>query len=46
VIDSPIAFFEQYNKLEEKEFRSSDTCSPKDAMTLVKKAMKAFGKKH
>jgi inorganic pyrophosphatase len=45
-IDQLIAFFEQYNKLEEKEFRSRAVCTPKRAKALVEKGMKAFGKKH
>lgn len=45
-LDQLIAFFEQYNKLDEKEFRSTGVCPPKRAKTLVEKGMKAFRGKH
>lgn len=45
-IDQLIAFFEQYNRLEEKEFRSTGICTPKRAKMLVEKGVKAFRKKH
>ena len=39
------AFFEQYNRLEGKEFRARGTCTARRAKTLVEKGMKAFEKK-
>ena len=45
-LDQLIAFFEQYNKLEGKEFRCTGTCSGKEARSLVKEGMKAYKKKH
>lgn len=44
-VDQLIAFFEQYNKLEGKEFRSTGTCAARGAKSLVEKGMKAFDKK-
>jgi len=45
-MDQLIAFFEQYNKLEEKEFRCNSTSTPKRAKALVEKGIKAFDKKN
>lgn len=45
-MDQLIAFFEQYNKLEEKEFRCTGTSTPKRAKTLVEKGIKAFDNKN
>jgi len=45
-LDQLIAFFEQYNKLEGKEFRCKGTCAGKQARALVEKGIKAFKKKH
>lgn len=44
-MDQLIAFFEQYNKLEEKEFRCSGTPDAKGAKAVVEKGIKAFRKK-
>jgi len=45
-VDQLTAFFQQYNKLEGKEFRSTGACTPTRAKAIVEKGMKAFGKKH
>ncbi|HLY06294.1 MAG TPA: inorganic diphosphatase [Rhizomicrobium sp.] len=45
-LDQLIAFFEQYNKLEDKEFRCVGTSTPKGARALVEKGIKAFKKNH
>jgi inorganic pyrophosphatase len=40
-----IAFFEQYNRLEGKEFRSRGTCDAKQARALMQAGQKALAKK-
>jgi inorganic pyrophosphatase len=45
-MDQLIAFFEQYNKLEEKEFRCTGTSTPQGAKALVEKGIKTFRRKH
>ena len=44
-MDQLIAFFEQYNRLKEMEFRSAATSTAKRAKTLVEKGINAFRKK-
>jgi inorganic pyrophosphatase len=45
-MDQLIAFFEQYNKLEDKEFRCTGTTTAQGAKALVEKGVKTFRKKH
>lgn len=44
-LDQLIAFFEQYNKLDGKEFRPAKMGDAKDARALVEKGQKAFEKR-
>jgi inorganic pyrophosphatase len=44
-VDQLTAFFEQYNRLERKEFRASDRCDARAAEDLVQKGIKAFARK-
>lgn len=45
-LDQLIAFFEQYNKLEDKEFRATGICPPRRAKALVEKGIKTYQKKN
>lgn len=43
-LDELIAFFEQYNRLEERKFRSKGTCGAQEAEALIRAGMKKVKK--
>jgi inorganic pyrophosphatase len=45
VLDEIEAFFEQYNRMEGKQFRPKDRVGPKQARRLIEDGQAAFGKK-